>query len=202
MKLLLMLSVVSTSLAGQILTYTKSFPGSVPAWVQIRIAESGDVEYREDPKDELPLRFSLKDSERISLIELASKLGNFTKPLESPAKVANMGLKTFHYEKGAETHEVKFNYSEDLDARALNEWFEKIIETEQGRIDLERSARFEKLGVDGALLRIEISWNKKRLIAPEQFLPLLDRISRNDSYLHMARSRAAGLAEHIRAEAK
>ncbi len=202
MKLLWILLLAATSLAGQILTYTKSFPGSVPAWVQIRIAESGEVDYREDPKDEIPMRFSLTGAERSSLVDLANKLGNFARPLESPAKVANMGLKTFHYEKGAETHEVKFNYSEDLDARALNEWFEKIIETEQGRIDLERSARFEKLGVDGALLRIEISWNKKRLIAPEQFLSLLDRISRNDSYLHMARSRAAGLAEHIRAEAK
>ena len=41
-------------------------------------------------------------------------------------------------------------------------------------------------------------WDRKRLVAPEQFLPLLDRIAKNESFLHMARERAAALAEAIR----
>jgi hypothetical protein len=35
-------------------------------------------------------------------------------------------------------------------------------------------------------------------VAPDQFLPLLDRIAKNESFLHIARERAAGLAESIR----
>ena len=69
-------------------------------------------------------------------------------------------------------------------------------------MELETAARFEKLGVEKALLRIEISWNNKRLVAPEQFLPTLDRIQRSESYMHMARSRAAALSEHIRGTVK
>jgi len=36
------------------------------------------------------------------------------------------------------------------------------------------------------------------LMAPEQFLPLLDRIIKNESYMHIARERAASLADSIR----
>ena len=48
------------------------------------------------------------------------------------------------------------------------------------------------------LLQLQITWDHKRLIAPEQFLPLLDRISKNDTFLHISRERAAALAEAIR----
>jgi hypothetical protein len=37
-------------------------------------------------------------------------------------------------------------------------------------------------------------------VAPLQFLPLLDRVANNEAFLHMARERAAALAEKIRAE--
>ena len=38
----------------------------------------------------------------------------------------------------------------------------------------------------------------KRVVAPEQFLPMLDRIARNETYMHTARERAAELADAIR----
>jgi hypothetical protein len=41
--------------------------------------------------------------------------------------------------------------------------------------------------------------DQKRLVAERQFLPLLDRVVGNESYIHMARARAAALAESIRA---
>ena len=187
---------------AQTLTYTKSFPGSYPAWVEIAVDPAGQVVYKEDPKEELPIQFSATPEDHAMLQELAGKLDRFTRPLESPAKVAKMGMKTLRYEKDAERHEVQFNYSEDLDAHAMQDWFERVIETEQARADLERAARYEKLGVEKALLRVEVTWDKKRLIAPAQFLPVLDRIVKNESYMHMARSRAAGLAEHIRGTVK
>jgi hypothetical protein len=35
-------------------------------------------------------------------------------------------------------------------------------------------------------------------VAAQQFLPLLDRIVKNESFLHIARERAAAIAEAIR----
>jgi len=110
-----------------------------------------------------------------------------------------MGMKTFRFEAGPEKQEVKFNYSEDPDAQALLDWFERISESEEHVINLERTVKYDKLGVNEALLLLQISYERKRLVAPQQFLPLLDRVVKNDSYMHMARERAAGLAEAIRA---
>ena|SRR6266542_3458243 len=181
------------------ITYSKSFPGSVPAYVCITIDQSGAGEYKEAPDDELPLKFRIKESEIKEIFDLAEKLDRFKRSLESPLKVAFMGMKTFRLERGAEKAEVKFNFSEDPAARDLADYFEKISESAQHRINLERSAKYDKLGVMKALLQFESSWDRKRVIAPEQFLPILDRIAKNESYLHEARLRAAKMADVIRA---
>ena len=184
---------------GPRLSYSKAFPGSTPAWLEITIEKTGAGEYKEDPKDEEPLKFQLTSAEAGQMFALADKLDHFSRPLEAGLKVANMGMKTFHYEADGHSGEVKFNYSEDMDARNLTDWFERVAETERSLIELETSVRFDKLGVQQAILRIEILRDQKRLVAPDQFLPLLDRVIKNESFLHIARDRAAGLAEWIRA---
>jgi hypothetical protein len=203
-RVLLVLATASLLVASDSprLSYSKSFPGSTPAWLEIVVDKSGAGQYKEDPKDDDPVRFQLSGADAAQLFALTDKLDRFSRPLESGLKVANMGMKTFRYEADGRTGETKFNYSEDLDARALTDWFERIAETERGYLELERSVRYDKLGAQQAILRIEIIRDQKRLVAPEQFLPLLDRVVKNESFLHIARDRAAGLAESIRAQPK
>ena len=201
------LVVLSTLAAGSLLfsaapprlTYSKSFPGSNPPWFEITIEETGSGLYKEDPKDEDPLKFQLSGAESSRIFGLAGKLDHFSRPLESGLKIANMGMKTFRYEADGHSGEVKFNYSEDPDAKALADWFEWIAASERGLIKLETAVKFDKLGVQEAILQIEVLRDQKQLIAPEQFLPMLDRVAMNESFLHMARERAAALAESIRA---
>ena len=183
---------------GATLTYTKAFPGSTPAYVEITLGEDGAGVYKEAPDDENPVHFQLSEGERGQFLTLAQKLDHFSRPLESGLKVANMGMKTFRYEGAGGPHEVKFNYSEDMDARALNDLFESLVESERALIGLETAARFDKLGAQDAVLRIEVLRDQKRMMAAQQFLPMLDRVAKNDSFLHMARERAAALAEDIR----
>ncbi|MCC6391233.1 MAG: hypothetical protein IT167_11575 [Bryobacterales bacterium] len=73
-----------------------------------------------------------------------------------------------------------------------------MTESAQYRIMLEKTVRFDKLGVNNAVLRLQAAMERNRLVAPEQFLPMLDRVVKNESYLHMARERAAALADLIR----
>jgi len=180
------------------LFFSKSFPGSTPAYVEIAVERNGNACYKEAADDDQPIKFQIGESDTSAIFALADKLGHFNHPLESPVKVAFMGMKTFRFEAGAEKQEVKFNYSEDLDAQALLDWFERISETEQHLINLQRTIKYDKLGVNEALLLLQISLEHKRLVAPQQLLPWLDRVVKNDSYMHMARERAAGLAEAIR----
>jgi hypothetical protein len=181
------------------IVYSKSFPGSTPAFVEIDIDGSGNAEYKEAPDDNQPLKFHLSEGDINEIFALAEKLERFSRPLEAPVKVAFMGMKTYRFESGTEKHEVKFNFSEDVDAKLLQDWFERIAETEQHVITLERVAKYDKLGVNRALLLLESSYERKRLVAPEQLLPMLDRIAKNETYMHMARLRASALAVEIRA---
>lgn len=180
------------------ISYTKEFPGSSPPYIGITIERGGECVYKEAVNDDYPLSFKLRPAEADEIFQLAEKLDYFKRPLESNLKVANMGIKTFRFEHDGVRNEVKFNYSLDEDARILADWFEKISESEQHFIRLERTVKYDKLGVNQALLFFQISYDKKRIVAPEQFLPLLDRVAKNDTYLNMARDRAAALAEDIR----
>jgi hypothetical protein len=178
--------------------YSKSFPGSVPAYVSIELSQDGKGVYQEAPDDESPVQFKLPEEDAATIFALTEKLDRFKRPLESNLKVANMGIKTFRFENGVEKNEVKFNYSLDTDAKALADWFERVTESQMLHANLERTVRFDRLGVNNCLLQIQAAYDRNRLITLERFLPLLDRVAKNDSYLHMARERAAALADIFR----
>ena len=180
------------------ITYSKSFPGSTPALVIITFDPDGQVVYKESAEDDFPIKMSLKKEDADAIFQLAGKLDRFKRQLESGLPVARMGEKVFRWEDGAETNSVKFNYSQDADAKIIYEWFEKITETAQHYIAMERSVKFDKLGVNKALLQFQAAMERGRLVSLDVFLPLLDRVVKNDSYLHMARERAGAVADSIR----
>jgi hypothetical protein len=55
-----------------------------------------------------------------------------------------------------------------------------------------RAAKYDKLGFPDALLQLESAMDRKRVVATWQYLPLLDRIVKNESYMHTARARRFG----------
>lgn len=195
---LLMLAAAGWAGDAPRLFYSRSFPGSTPAYIQVTVEKTGEVEYREAVDDDLPLKYKLSEADASTLFDLAGKLDYFKHPLEAPVKVAFMGTKTFRYEDGGKQTEVKFNYSQDPNAQTLLDWFERLAETAQMRIDVERAAKYDHLGLMKALLGLEAAMDQNRLVDGEQFLPMLDRIAANETYMHTARARAAEIAEAIR----
>jgi len=181
------------------IVYSKSFPGSTPSFVSIALEETGRAEYREAPDDDSPLVLELSEADAREIFALAGKLDHFRRPLEANLKVAFTGTKIFRYERGSLRQEAKFNYSTDPDARALWDWFERITETAQLFIQLERAAKHDRLGVNQAVLQLEVAYDRKRLVAAQQFVRLLERIASNEVYMHIARERAARLADSFRA---
>ena len=159
--------------------------------------KSGAAVYKEAPDDNNPIAIQLAQADCDAMFTLADALGHFSHPLESNLKVAFMGKKTLRYEDGA-SHEVEFNFSVDPNAQALVDRFERIAETERAYIELERTVKYDKLGVQNALIQLEAVRDANRLMDPAQFLPLLDRVVKNESYMHMARERAAVFANAIR----
>jgi len=180
------------------LFYSKYFKGSIPEYVAITVERDGQTTYQEAKEDDNPIKIQLARPYVEDMFNLTEKLDRFQHPLESGLKIANLGLKTFRFEDGAEHHEIQFNYSEDAGAQTLLDRFERITESEQHFINLDRTAHFDKLGVNDVLLQLQVTWGHNRLIAPQQFLPLLDRVAKNESYLHISRELAASLAEAFR----
>jgi len=202
-RLVLLIGLASlAAFAAPRLFYSRTFPGSSPAYFDVTVESNGDVAYRESVDDELPIKFHLSDAEKTEIFGLADKLDHFTHPLESPLKVAFMGTKVFRWENGDTRTETKFNYSDDPSARALQDWFERMAESAEHRIDLERAAKYDRLGLVNALNVLASAYERKRLVAVDQFLPMLDRVANNENYMHTARATAAELAESIRNSSK
>jgi hypothetical protein len=200
MKWSLLLLFASVAFAGDSprLFYSRAFPGSTPAYFDITLESNGDVVYREAVDDDLPSKFHLAEADTKEVFALADKLDHFKHPVESPLKVAFMGTKTFRFEAGAEKSEVKFNYSEDADVHALQEWFERMAESAQQRDNVERAAKYDHLGLMHAMDLLASAYERKRLVAVDQYLPILDRVAKNETYMHQARALAAEMAESIR----
>jgi hypothetical protein len=196
---LLAVSGMAFAADGPLVIYSKSFPGSDPAYMLISVQKDGAVSYNESTDPDNAENFKLEPGTVAAIFDYARKLGNFKGTLESGLKVANMGAKTLRWEDGAETSEAKFNYSQDDNVAKLVDIFEAISESERLFGQLKRAIRFDKLGVNDAVLRVNILYNQKRLMGIPQYLPLLERIAKDESFLHMARERAAALADGVRA---
>lgn len=188
----------AASAAPPKLTFTKSFPGSVPAYLCLEIERSGAISYKEAVDDAQPVTARLPEADVTALFTMAQTLGYFKAPLESGLKVAQTGKKTFRYEdENGKISEVTFNYSTDPAAQQLLERFEQIAESERAYSELDRTMRYDKLGVNDALAAIEELWVRKQLAAPQQFLPLFTRIATHEAYMHLVRERAARLRDEF-----
>lgn len=196
--IVLLASVFALTAQAQRIVYTKVFPASIPAYVKITLTPSGAGTYQEEADEAEPRAFQADSAATTAIFDLAAKLNRFQIKLESGLKVARTGDKTFRWEESGSSNEVTYNYSTDENARALQDWFERITETERILADLERSYKYDRLGVNDVLVRLDTAWRQKRVIAPEQFVTLLDRIQKNESLLNMARDRAGDLSDAIK----
>jgi hypothetical protein len=199
-KAWLLVAAAATVAAGDPrIVYSKTFPGSTPAYYAVTIERTGSATYNESQDADNAEPIQMEERVTREIFDLAQKLDHFKHPLESGLKIANLGQKVFRWEDGAERHESKFNYSTSEDAKALNELFEHIGESARLMLDLDRVMKHDRLGVNEAMVKIQIAWDNKRLVGTARLLPLLDQVANNESFVHMARERAARLAEAIRA---
>jgi len=179
--------------------YSKTFPGSTPAYFAVTIDRTGAANYNESQDPDNAEHLQIEEKVTMNIFDLAQKLDHFKHPLESGLKVASMGQKVLRWEDGAERHESKFNYSTSEDAKALNDQFERISESARLMLELGRVMKHDRLGVNDAMVRIQIAWDNKRLVGTAQLLPLLNQVAKNESFVHIARERAAQLVDAIHA---
>jgi hypothetical protein len=135
----------------------------------------------------------------VKIFGLIARLNDFKGlDLDVHRKIANLGEKTFHWERGSETHEVKFNYTVNTEASQLLQICEGLARQEELIELLQRRMKYDRLGVNDALLQLETDFSKGVLPEPQRVLPLLDQISGDYRFVEIARQRARALAERVR----
>jgi hypothetical protein len=188
--------------SGAKLTFRRIFKSSAPEFIEISVREDSDeasYEIRQLDEDPGATKFEVSSGLRARMFALAQQLNRFQgQDLDVHRKIANLGEKTFRWEQGSETHEVKFNYTLNSTASQLLQIFEGLARQQELLMLLERRMKYDRLGINDALLQFETELNRKLLPEPERALPTLDQIAGDSRFVEIGRQRARNLAERIR----
>jgi hypothetical protein len=184
------------------LSYRRIFKSSSPEFIEIIVHDDSDAatfEIRQLDEDPGAAPFEVSAPLREKMFELAGQLKNFQgQDLDVHRRIANLGEKSFRWEKGTETHETKFNYTLNSAATQLMQIFEGLARQQELVTLLERRMKYDRLGINDALLQFETDLNHKLLPEPQRALPTLDQIASDSRFVEIGRQRARALAERIR----
>jgi hypothetical protein len=188
--------------SGAKLTFRRVFKGSSPEFIEINVREDSDVaayEIRQLDEDAGASPFQVGAALRAKMFDLAAQLKHFQgQDLDVHRRIANLGEKTFRWESGAEVHETKFNYTLNPAAAQLLQIFEGLARQQEHADLITRRMRYDRLGINDALLQFESDLNRSLLPEPQRLLPMLEQIAGDSKFVDIARQRARSLAERIR----
>jgi hypothetical protein len=184
------------------LTYRRIFKSSTPEFIEIIVRDDTNAatfEIRQLAEEPGALPFEVGAPLRARMFQLAAQLNHFQGlDLDVHRRIANLGEKTFRWEQGTESHETKFNYTLNSAAAELMQIFEGLARQQELVTLLQRSMKYDRLGVNDALLEFETDLDHKLLPEPQRALPELDQIAGDSRFVEIGRQRARALAERIR----
>lgn len=185
-----------------VFTYRRIFKSSTPEFIEIKIKEDSDTgsyEIRQLDEDPGATPFEISAALRAKIFELIAQLKYFKGlDLDIHRRIANLGEKTFRWEFGSQAHEVKFNYTVNSEASQLLQICEGLARQQELVDLLQRRMKYDRLGVNDALLQLEADLTKGVLPEPQRVLPLLDQIAADSRFVEIARQRARAIAERVR----
>lgn len=183
------------------ITYSRSFKGSQPAFLQIIIGQDGKAVYQSRESDNQPeqsLSFTASPALVSEVFQLAKQAGDFRKPLEDRhSKVSYMGTKMLAYDSPVEHHQQIFNYTRKQPAMALQQLFEQVADTGEHTLKLQQAMRYDRLGVVKELNLIRADWDQQQMAEPEILLPTLQQLANDQNVMGIARKRAAELVQKM-----
>jgi hypothetical protein len=167
----------------------------------IELDQSGNGQFRfqklESPVITVDFHLNHPKVDLLYNLFLESSFLNESKNFTSPKKVADLGMKTIRFETGKQMREVTFNFTEDKNLREINDFFEHLDEQEKFLFDLELALKHDRLGILKRLDFLEREIKANKLVAPERFRPILEKISEDDSLINLARKEARKLLNKL-----
>lgn len=184
------------------MAFRRVFKGSSPEFIEISVRQDADLasyEIRQLDEDPGASPFQVGAPLRSKMFALAAELKHFQgQDLDVHRKIAYLGEKTFRWDCGTEVHETKFNYTMNPAASQLLQSFEGLARQQEDADLISRRMKYDRLGVNDALLQVESDLNRSLLPEPQRLLPMLEQIAADTKFVDIARQRARSLAERIR----
>lgn len=179
--------------------FTLEYPQQQPAVTSILISQGGAGIYRYLPpegSEQEPVEQALRLREGAvkKIFELAAAADNFSGDFEFKHKVAFSGRKTLTYVSAeGKRRSASFNHSQHRAMVDLDHEFRGMIETLEAERELSHLARFDKLGLNAALGRMEGRAKSGWMRHLSLIQPVLKKLANDRSIMHLARSRAGRL---------
>ncbi len=182
------------------ITFRKVFKSSSPEYVEIKLDQAGagtyDIRQLDDQPHPEPFRASPALTAKI--FALARRLHDFNGiKLDARRRIANLGTKTFRYQRGEESYQVSFNFTVNSEANALLSIFEGLSLEDQYIGQLRNSMRYDPLGLDDVLVRLQRDLEAGLIADPPALAPILHKIASDPNLLDIARDRATTIAASL-----
>lgn len=186
-----------------IIRFTQAWPQATPPFYVIAMDGSGRTTYNSSPSNSEPgnpydLKFVISGQTRAKIFDLAKQLNFFQGDFDyRKSRIAFTGTKTLKFQNGKEEHETSYNWSDNLAMQDITKIFQNISETiELGRVMADKY-RFDKLGVDAEMRKLEQATKDERTAELQAIQPILLKIAKDPGMMNITRRRAELLLAKI-----
>jgi len=185
-------------------TFTLDFPGSDPDHYSISVQSDGHAHYEcsarissesEDHED-YQADFTLTDATRARIFDLAARSGYFAGKIDSGnRKLAFTGAKKLAYKDDQRNFAAQYNLSSKPAVQELTALFQSLSTTLDYGRRLAFYHRYQKLGLDDELKRMEDEVRHGDLSELQALKPVLQAIFDDPSVINVVRARAQRIME-------
>jgi hypothetical protein len=183
-------------------SFSLDFPGANPGHYEIIVGEDGHGSYSSngqlnkdsDPADSAPLQFTVSDTVREQIFDLAQRAHYFKDKVDSGnTKIANTGVKVLTYKSDNQNSQATYNYSPVAPVQRLTTIFEGLSTTLEFGRRLNYFRKYQKLALDDDLKRMEEMQKEDNLGDIQSIAPILSGIADDTSVMNVSRARALRL---------
>ncbi|HEV2397246.1 MAG TPA: hypothetical protein VGS27_09925 [Candidatus Sulfotelmatobacter sp.] len=201
---LLLCSMMSFAADPATVTFSLDFPNSTPEHYLISVESDGRAHYESagkitpdsDVRDQYQNDFTISDSTRARIFELAEQAHYFSGKIDaSKKKIAFTGTKKLAYKDGQRNSSAEYNFSALAPVEQLTTLFQSMAATLEFGHRLEYDHRYQKLALDDELKRMEDQARQGELSELQAVNPLLQQIYDDPSVMNVVRARAHRIME-------
>ena len=183
-------------------TFKFDFPGAEPEHYIVSISSDGHASYdsngkltlQSDAGDPFHLDFSISETTRARVFDLARKAHYFEGKIDSGKKnIANTGAKVLIYKDGAKSTQASYNYSPLSAVQDLTSLFQQLSTTLEFGRRLEYYRHYQKTALDEELKHMEQQSSQNDLQERAAVAPILQQIANDSSLMNVVRARALRL---------